>query len=315
MTSNPRFSIVIPTYNREDSIGETLQSCFAQRFGDFEIIVIDDGSTDDTLGVLQAIDDPRLRIVSQQNAGPAAARNHGMRLARAPHIAFLDSDDKWYPAFLETANACLDGDPDKVLYGQIIVDRGVGRCWIKPDRAMRSDEPIYDYLYVQGGFIQTSTMVVPTMRCRAVQWDESVTFGDNDQFAIDLWNSGVRFEMLPEPMLLYADVISDDALSQLPITAGQSPKYTNFFRWMATQRERMSDTAWAGFQARFESVGLARRYPGKSIGLLWNAWRQGAMSVKGMLRQAVQNFAPVRYRKLVDLYVKWRGQPMPPLQG
>jgi len=137
-----RFSVVIPTYNRASSVLTTLQSCFAQQFTDFEIIVVDDGSTDNTLEVLKEVADPRLTVVSQTNAGPAAARNHGMRKATGQYIAFLDSDDSWYPGFLEAADQLLVQQGDVVIYGQIVVDRGVGKYWIKPDRALGPEESL-----------------------------------------------------------------------------------------------------------------------------------------------------------------------------
>ena len=109
----PRYSIIIPTYNRAGTVSNTLESCFSQTFEDFEIVVIDDGSKDNTVDVLRSIDDPRLKVVTQENAGPAAARNTGLDNASGDFIAFLDSDDVWYPDFLATAeqmlslNACL----------------------------------------------------------------------------------------------------------------------------------------------------------------------------------------------------------------
>jgi len=307
MSAQPRYSIVIPTYNRATSVENTLAGCFAQSFENFEIVVVDDGSTDDTLAVLEKIADPRLVVVAQENAGPAAARNHGMRKARGDYIAFLDSDDVWYPDFLQQAEDAYNTDPNQLLYGQIIVDRGVGRYWVKPDIAIEKEESIYDYLYVKGCFIQTSTMVMPAALRDKVSWDEAVTFGDNDQFAIDCWQTGIPFRMLEKPMTLYADIISEDALSQLPIFAGTSEKYTNFFTWMETQRTHMSEQAWHGFRARFESVGLARSAPVKSFKLLLAARKAKAMSTKGIVRQLVQNHAPRFYRRLVDQYVRLRG--------
>jgi len=307
MSDSPRFSIIIPTYNREHSVQHTLAGCFAQTFDDFEIVVVDDGSSDATLSKLQAVTDPRLVVVSQENAGPAAARNHGMRVARGEYLAFLDSDDVWYPDYLQSAQEALANDPNQVIYGRIIVDRGVNRYWVKPDRALAADEPIYEFLYVSGGFIQTSTMVIPASLRDKVQWDEAITFGDNDQFAIDLWHTGVKFHMIERPLTLYADIMSPDALSQLPIFEGKSEKYTNFFTWMATQERHMSDKAQLAFKARFESVSLARSAPFKSLGLLFKAYRGGAMSFAGMFRQALQNFTPRFYRRLTDQYVKLRG--------
>ncbi|MDB3935380.1 glycosyltransferase family 2 protein [Granulosicoccus sp.] len=304
---SPRFSVIIPTYNRADSVLDTLSSCFAQSCEDFEIVVVDDGSSDATLDTLKSVDDSRLVVIAQENAGPAAARNRGMRQARGQYIAFLDSDDQWYPDFLEAVEKVIKAEGEVLVYGQIVVDRGVGRYWVKPDRALQAEESIYDFLYVHGGFIQTSTMVVPRQLCDKVLWDESVTYGDNDQFAIDCWRTGIRFCMLPGAYTHYADAISDDALSQLPIYAGSSEKYTNFFSWMATQKTHMSVQAWAGYQARVESVALARKAPMQSFKLLWEARKVGAISLSGILRQIVQNLAPRLYRKLVDRYVRWRG--------
>ncbi|MFK7861276.1 MAG: glycosyltransferase family 2 protein [Granulosicoccus sp.] len=312
---SPRFSVIIPTYNRAESVLETLDSCFAQDYPDFEVIVVDDGSSDTTLAVLNSVVDPRLTVVSQNNAGPAAARNHGMRIAQGQYIAFLDSDDSWYPEFLLAVNDLLDEKGDVLVYGQIIVDRGVGKYWVKPDRPLGQEEPIYDFLYVHGGFIQTSTMVIPRALADKVQWNENVTYGDNDQFAIDCWHTGIAFFMLPRPYTHYADSISEDALSQLPIYAGTSEKYTNFFTWMATQKPFMSVQAWAGYQARVESVSLARRAPYQSFKLLWKARRLGAISGSGILRQTIQNLAPRWYRKLVDQYVRIRGATLDQARG
>ncbi len=304
---SPRFSVVIPTYNRADSVLQTINSCFEQTFEDFEIIVIDDGSSDSTVAVLAACEDPRLVVVSQDNAGPAAARNHGMRVAKGQFIAFLDSDDSWYPEFLDSVNTLLHETGDVLVYGRIIVDRGVDRYWVKPDRALGSEESIFDFLYVHGGFIQTSTMVIPRALSTKVQWDETVTYGDNDQFAIDCWRTGIAFYMLPRACTHYADSISDDALSQLPIYAGTSPKYTNFFTWMATQKPLMTKQAWAGYQARVESVGLTKKAPLQSFKLLWKARQLGAISTSGIVRQSIQNLTPRLYRRLVDQYVRLRG--------
>jgi glycosyltransferase involved in cell wall biosynthesis len=95
----PRFSVVISTYNRADLIPETIDSVLAQSYPSFEIIVVDDGSTDDTVGALAPYRD-RIRYVRQENGGFAAARNRGIREARGEYVAFLDSDDLYEPAFL-----------------------------------------------------------------------------------------------------------------------------------------------------------------------------------------------------------------------
>ena len=110
--STPLFSIVIPAYNAQRFLPLTLESIFRQTVQDFEIVVVNDGSTDDTLEILQGIADPRLRIITRENGGECVARNHGLREARGKYIAFLDSDDVWLPNHLEQALGFLEVHPD-----------------------------------------------------------------------------------------------------------------------------------------------------------------------------------------------------------
>jgi hypothetical protein len=97
----PYFSVVIPTYNRARLLAECLASVFAQRVDDYEVLVVDDGSTDETEQVLSAYAD-RIRVWQQANRGPGAARNAACAHARGRYLAFLDSDDLWFPWTLET---------------------------------------------------------------------------------------------------------------------------------------------------------------------------------------------------------------------
>ena len=107
-------SVVIPAYNAARLIVDTIRSVKAQSMADIEIIVVNDGSTDATLEVVRgfADRDPRIRIVSQENGGLAAARNAGLREARGSCVAFLDSDDIWHPDFLSEMYQALAGAPD-----------------------------------------------------------------------------------------------------------------------------------------------------------------------------------------------------------
>lgn len=107
----PTASIVIPAYNAAATIAETLNSILVQTFTDFEIIVVDDGSTDHTLDVLAQFDDPRLRIVQQKNRGLAGAHNTGIHQSRGPFVGFCDADDLWLPEKLERHIEHLQDNP------------------------------------------------------------------------------------------------------------------------------------------------------------------------------------------------------------
>jgi glycosyltransferase involved in cell wall biosynthesis len=110
----PAVSVVIPTYNRRRRVEQAVSSVLAQTFRDFELLVIDDGSEDGTGASLAGLDD-RLRYRWQANRGPAAARNRGIRLARAPVVAFLDADVRWLPDHLEVVVAVFARHPEALL--------------------------------------------------------------------------------------------------------------------------------------------------------------------------------------------------------
>jgi glycosyltransferase involved in cell wall biosynthesis len=105
---NPRISVVIPTYNRADKVSKTIESALAQTFTDHEVIVVDDGSSDDTGQILRATFGDRIRYFAQPNQGASVARNKGIELARGEWIAFLDSDDAWERDKLEWQMKAVD---------------------------------------------------------------------------------------------------------------------------------------------------------------------------------------------------------------
>jgi glycosyltransferase involved in cell wall biosynthesis len=112
-TSNamPTFSIVMPAYNSAASIGSAIESVLQQTRADFELIIIDDGSTDETASRVQPyLRDARIGLFSQWNLGPATARNRGIASARGEYVSFLDSDDLWLPPYLATMAETLDAD-------------------------------------------------------------------------------------------------------------------------------------------------------------------------------------------------------------
>ena len=106
-----KVSVIIPVYNGAATIGRALASVFAQTFTDYEVVAINDGSTDDTASVLAGYGD-RIRTLNEPNRGPSVARNTGVRASVAKYIAFLDDDDEWMPEKLARCVPVLDADPN-----------------------------------------------------------------------------------------------------------------------------------------------------------------------------------------------------------
>ncbi len=142
---HPTISVIIPAYNAEATIARTLQSILAQTVLPHEIIVIDDGSRDRTCQIVQTFV-PHVKLIKQPNAGPAAARNHGVRVATGEWIAFLDSDDAWVPEKLETQAAVLEPGV------------GLSHTYTLQDRFRYDDDLNFDILW-KHNYIGTSTVI------------------------------------------------------------------------------------------------------------------------------------------------------------
>ena len=113
----PRFSVVIPLYNKENFIENTIQSLLNQTFSDFEVLVVNDCSTDTSEQLVARFDDPRINIIQHSvNKGLSASRNTGIKLANANYIAFLDADDLWKPSFLEKIDVLINQYPEASLF-------------------------------------------------------------------------------------------------------------------------------------------------------------------------------------------------------
>lgn len=117
MTPPINFSVVIPLYNKRESVYKTIMSVLNQTYPFFEVIIVDDGSTDGSCEVVETIADNRIRLIKQNNAGVSAARNKGIREAEYDLISFLDADDLWEPDYLKEMKEFITNIPYAAMYG------------------------------------------------------------------------------------------------------------------------------------------------------------------------------------------------------
>lgn len=116
----PYFSIVIPVYNKEKFVSKTVESVLDQTFTDYEIIIVNDGSTDQSESKILAFNDARIKYFPKKNEGVAFARNFGIEKASAEYICFLDADDFWFPNFLETMHHFISKLPEQKVFAAAI---------------------------------------------------------------------------------------------------------------------------------------------------------------------------------------------------
>ncbi|BDD66196.1 hypothetical protein Sj15T_12170 [Sphingobium sp. TA15] len=236
----PLFSVVIPTYQRREAAVAAVMSALEQTVAIIEVIVVVDGSTDGTEVALGAINDPRLKVIVQENRGAAAARNKGIDHARGRYIAFLDCDDRFLPHHLADLLPLLQESEDIVAYGQVLADRGAGRNFLKPPRAIAHGETMDRYLMCDRGFIQTSSMALSRTLAGKVRYREDVRFGDDTDFALRLSLAGARFLMTERPGTIWADRDADDRLSQVRGSIGS-------LTWLRDLRPHISPRAFSAY--------------------------------------------------------------------
>lgn len=186
----PAVSVVIPTFQRCDMVGDALRSVLEQSYRDWEAVIVDDGSTDGTRALIAAFDDPRVRYFYQENRGLANARNRGIRAAQGEFIAFLDSDDLFLPHKLQRQVALLHAQPHLGLVagGYIEVDAA-----LRPIREQRPwvEIPTLDYVdWLMGCPFPPS---VPLVRRR---WLEEAGLFDEDMKRIEDWDLWLRLAFL-----------------------------------------------------------------------------------------------------------------------
>lgn len=183
------FSVVVPLYNKIDFVGGAVRSALDQEGAELEVIVVDDGSTDGGASVVAAIDDPRVRLVQQCNAGVSAARNRGIVEARHDIVCFLDADDFFYPGYLQLLRRMVESDPAAIAYAtafrnvdasQPLPEPPVIRC---PPQYARMDDPYQSF--IDNDRFATSSIAV---RRRALQ-ELAPPFqpGESHGEDLDLW--------------------------------------------------------------------------------------------------------------------------------
>lgn len=182
----PMVSVVIPLYNRRDHIARAVDSVLAQTHREFELVVIDDGSTDGGADVARSYADPRLRVVVQANGGECAARNRGISEARGEWIAFLDSDDEWLPGFLGAVTALAASHPALAAVFTNARTISPDAPWLKiPFREPRVLEDYFALCIQNAGRGITSSSVL--VRKRTIERAGGFPWGIHRSGDLDAW--------------------------------------------------------------------------------------------------------------------------------
>jgi glycosyltransferase involved in cell wall biosynthesis len=209
----PKVSVIIPTYNREGFIVEALESILAQTFYDFEIIIVDDGSTDHTGKIVQDFIDRYPETISyiyQSNRGAPATRNTGIRTSRGEFIAFLDSDDVWFPRKLEKCMRFLEDSGYGWVTTAAIRQDGSKREELRVSSDFLEDNGQKLALLKNGLYFFSSVLIIPSgvmihKECfnKTGMFDESLKVGEDTDMWLRFAEAGIQAGYINEALFTY----------------------------------------------------------------------------------------------------------------
>jgi len=209
-----RVSVIIPCYNHAHYLPDAVNSVLAQTFTDWEALIVDDGSTDNTCEVAAQFTDPRIRYIYQENRGLSAARNTGIRAAKGEFIALLDADDVWEPTFLEVMITALQAEPTaSAAYCGFRYMNAAGKLLKQSVLKAVPSEQFHDELLYQGSWLNPCSVIVRAFAYREIgPFDETLHACEDS----DMWlrlSEKHRFIGVPQVLVRYrraGNNMSDD---------------------------------------------------------------------------------------------------------
>lgn len=210
---NPKISIIIPIYNTEKYLPHCLDSILKQTYENFELILIDDGSTDNSNKIADdyAKKDKRIKVVHQKNAGQSAARNKGLELATGDFISFIDSDDKIKPTFLEELLAIFDNNTSLAVCGihyKRLKQKSAEDVFINPFPSQKKSETKAGYilklLALDGRLYSSVNKLYRADIAKKCAFDKNLNFAEDTKFVLDyLKKSKGEIKFVLKPLYIY----------------------------------------------------------------------------------------------------------------
>ena len=288
MMSSPTISVVIPCYNGAAYLGDAVESALSQTYAVSEIIVVDDGSEDDSVAIASAFGPP-VRVLTQTNQGESVARNKGWELATGSWIAFLDADDRWLP--------------EKLAQQVALIEENVV-CVHTPYRTFGDSEGVVDrsqipavvrytseYLSVHS-FISPASMIVRSdAKARFPTWTR---FGEDKMFCLDLFREG-EFRMT-DTVLTEVRRHSDNQSGSHAI---EIEWHKSMLQWLELHEAEL-------FHEQIQQIN--RGWQGRLVRAAMLAWRRGDRAEFQTYRKYIQQFGPF-YRPFCRLGIShaWGG--------
>ena len=273
---DPLVSVVIPVFNRADLIARTVETVTNQTYTNWELIIVDDHSSDDLLSTLQSLPAfDRIKYVRHEvNKGVSAARNTGIQEASGKYISILDSDDEWHPEKLEQQVKCSEssGDPENVLCvtrGRILYGNGSFR--IIPERYMHPGERFDEFLFVSKQMTATSSLFFSRNLGLQYPFAENLRQYEDYLFYLSLGSHGAKYLLIDQVLTTYH---SDDRPGRL----GRYDNLENSQLFFTEAEKHMSDKTKLSFKSYYFAPYLWPSHKIQSLGILLRSLATRAIS-------------------------------------
>ena len=182
MEENGCISVIIPLYNNRHTIERAVCSALSQSYTKIEVLVVDDGSEDNGLALVESMDDPRVRCYRLPHRNADVARNYGITHCHGTYIAMLDADDEWKENHLASSLDVLRKKKADGVYGSLILRGETDQEVVT--RALQKDESMIDFLLTNGCAVQTSTLLMTAISARDILWDETLSRHQDYDFVV-----------------------------------------------------------------------------------------------------------------------------------
>lgn len=212
----PKFSVVISVFNKEKYIAETLKSVLAQTFTDFEVVILNDGSTDNSKAEILKFKDPRIRYFSKENQGASAGRNFTIQQAEANYIALMDADDYWYPFYLEEQNRLLTEFPNESVFATATEIKRNRKTFKNSysTQTFGKDSILVDYFQasqLDSVLLSISTVLKKTIFENVGWYDPKIKSGEDTDLYVRI---GLKYKVVFSPKVCATYIIRKNSLFQ-----------------------------------------------------------------------------------------------------
>lgn len=210
----PKFSVVIAVFNKEKYVAETLKSVLAQTITDFEVVILNDGSTDNSEAEILKFTDPRIRYFSRENQGASAARNFTIQQANSEYIALMDADDYWYPFYLEEQNRLINEFPDESVFATATQIKRNGKTFNNNYslKIFGTDSILVDYFeasQLDSVLLSISTVVRKNVFEKVGWYNPKIKSGEDTDLYVRI---GLKYKIVFSPRVCATYILRENSL-------------------------------------------------------------------------------------------------------